>query len=389
MNGGRKILDMGGRSAIQTAIAFIIAPTKKKRHGAAKKKKEGKLNKVKSKRKASGTSDPYNYSLPFVPEKKHVKNIMDVCVHDESHCQCAKELLLESLSSNNSHVRLLVLQIIDHMFRNLEKFRQKLSNDMRNIVLLCIGNKFSANGGLPPPVKFAKFLRERFTSIFEDWYVEFGSLYKPLRIAYAYLKDKRGVKFSGTDPRKRMKIGNRFNDACSSSAAVCVSTDSWKEFSDFKRDEMCTDDMEEAIKIVEEALELLVKNQKFSGQEMAISDVYDVINKDENASDSDDEDDGWLDAETNLPLSEDSISTINNKYGLLVQKMKEYKKLIDNKYSNTIEMWMAKLGRIVSSLGGVESRVSKVKCDIDKLKGLRNRIDLLNEKYNQYEENVP
>ena len=105
--------------------------------------------------------------------------------------------------------------------------------------------------------------------------------------------------------------------------------------------------------------------------------------------DSDDEDDGWLDAETNLPLSEDSISTINNKYGLLVQKMKEYKKLIDNKYSNTIEMWMAKLGRIVSSLGGVESRVSKVKCDIDKLKDLRNRIDLLNEKYNQYEENVP
>ena len=109
-----------------------------------------------------------------------------------------------SLSSNNSHVRLLVLQIIDHMFRNLEKFRQKLSNDMRNLVLLCIGNKFSANGGLPPPVKFAKFLRERFTSIFEDWYVEFGSQYKPLRIAYAYLKDKRGVKFSGTDPRKCM-----------------------------------------------------------------------------------------------------------------------------------------------------------------------------------------
>ena len=389
MNGGRKILDMGGRSAIQTAIAFIIAPTKKKRHGASKKKKEDKLNKVKSKRKASGTSDPYNYSLPFVPEKKHVKKIMDVCVHDESHCQCAKELLLESLSSNNSHVRLLILQIIDHMFRNLEKFRQKLSNDMRNLVLLCIGNKFSANGGLPPPVKFAKFLRERFTSIFEDWYVEFGSQYKPLRIAYAYLKDKRGVKFSGTDPRKRMKISNRSNDACSSSAAVCVSTDSWKEFSDFKRDEMCTDDMEEAIKIVEEALELLVKNQKFSGQEMAISDVYNVTNKDENASDSDDEDNGWLDAETNLPLSEDSISTINNKYGLLVQKMKEYKKLIDNKYSNTIEMWMAKLGRIVSSLGGVESRVSKVKCDIDKLKALRNRIDLLNEKYNEYEENVP
>ena len=95
------------------------------------------------------------------------------------------------------------------------------------------------------------------------------------------------------------------------------------------------------------------------------------------------------DAETNLPLSEDSISTINNKYGLLVQKMKEYKKLIDNKYSNTIEIWCVKLGRIVSSLEGVESRVSKVKCDIDKLKALRNRIDLLNEKYNEYEENVP
>ena len=50
---------------------------------------------------------------------------------------------------------------------------------------------------------------------------------------------------------------------------------------------------------------------------------------------------------------------------------------------------MVKLGRIVSSLEGVESRVSKVKCDIDKLKALRNRIDLLNEKYNEYEENVP
>ena len=98
MSSGGKILDMGGRSAIQTAIAFIIAPTKKKRQGAAKKKKENKLKKVKSKRKASGTSDPYHYSLPFIPEKKHVKKIMDVCVHDESHCQCAKELLLESLS---------------------------------------------------------------------------------------------------------------------------------------------------------------------------------------------------------------------------------------------------------------------------------------------------
>ena len=133
----------------------------------------------------------------------------------------------------------------------------------------------------------------------------------------------------------------------------------------------------------------IVSAVKISGQEMATSVVYDDANKDENESGSDDENDGWLDAETNLPLSEDSISTINNKYGLLVQKMKEYKKLIDNKYSNTIEMWMAKLGRIVSSLGGVESRVSKVKCDIDKLKDLRNRIDLLNEKYNQYEENVP
>ena len=134
-----------------------------------------------------------------------------------------------------------------------------------------------------PASEVCKIFEGALSSIFEDWYVEFGSQYKPLRIAYAYLKDKRGVKFSGTDPRKRMKISNRSNDACSSSAAVCVSTDSWKEFSDFKRDEMCTDDMEEAIKIVEEALELLVKNQKFSGQEMAISDVYNVTNKDENA----------------------------------------------------------------------------------------------------------
>ena len=106
MSNGGKILDMGGRSAIQTAIAFIIAPTKKKRNGAAKKKKENRLNKLQTKRKASGTSDPYHYSLPFTPDKKYVKKIMDVCVHNESHCQCAKELLLESLSSNNSHVRL-------------------------------------------------------------------------------------------------------------------------------------------------------------------------------------------------------------------------------------------------------------------------------------------
>ena len=51
MSSGGKILDMGGRSAIQTAIAFIIAPTKKKRQGAAKKKKENKSKRQKKKEK--------------------------------------------------------------------------------------------------------------------------------------------------------------------------------------------------------------------------------------------------------------------------------------------------------------------------------------------------
>ena len=91
------------------------------------------------------------------------------------------------------------------------------------------------------------------------------------------------------------------------------------------------------------------------------------------------------DAETNLPLSKIVFQrSITNM--VCLYKMNEYKKLIDNKYSNTIEIWVVKLCRIVSSLEGVESRVSKVKCDIDKLKALRNRIDLLNEKYNEYYE---
>ena len=68
-------------------------------------------------------------------------------------------------------------------------------------------------------------------------------------------------------------------DACSSSATFMLSTDSWKEYSNFKSDEMSTDDIEDAIKIVEEALELLVKTKNL-WQEMATSVVYDDANKD-------------------------------------------------------------------------------------------------------------
>ena len=127
---------------------------------------------------------------------------------------------------------------------------------------------------------------------------------------------------------------------------------------------------------------------------------YDDNSSSNEEDDDDDDDEEWLDAETNLPLTNKTMTTttttttksiantaattINNKYSLLVQKMNEFKKLLDTKYSGNVQNWIKKLIDILKAVESSKERHFEVKMIRDKLINIRNKIDILNDKYSQF-----
>jgi hypothetical protein len=402
-------LDMGARSAIQTAIAIIIAPTKKKRQ-RSKKVNNNKKNKNKKRKPNLSLNNSTNNRIAILPDKANVKKIMDICVHSPSLCISAKELLFETVSINNSHVRLLIIQVIHHLFINLPNFRKAVAPDMRTLVLLCIGDKSITRGYLPPPAKFASFLKARFIDMFEDWHLNYGTEFKALRVAHTYMEEKCGAKFSNQNKNKRMKLnGNNGALLSSSSSSTCNMGNAWSNFHALRCDEINIEDIKDALQIVEEALNMLLINQ-----EKHIADMRSNVGKEDikttkeaentfngevynsvgNEVDDDDDDDDWLDAETNMPLTDEKQTTttfptttttsINNKFSLLVQKMNEFKKILDNRHSKNITKWIKEINTILKALRFTDKRYLEVKEMLNELLGLRNRIDILNDRYELY-----
>ena len=268
MSNSNNALDMGARSAIQTSIAMIIAPAKKKK----KKKKNVKKNihqtNNNSKKRKSATSsynsdNINNNRIVVLPDKINVKKISDVCQYNANHCISAKESLFETMTSYNSHIRLLILQVINQLFLQHEKFRKEVVNDLRNLVLLCIGDTSNLRGQLPPPAKFAKFLKDRFIDMFEDWHLNHGTDYKALRVAYTYMQEKRGIVFLNRNPNKRLRINNNNNNNNGNQKKLSSYNmeNAWRDFLSLKNDTMNIEDVEDAVKIVEEALTMLLTNQ--------------------------------------------------------------------------------------------------------------------------------
>ncbi|KAL3685460.1 hypothetical protein R1sor_003482 [Riccia sorocarpa] len=104
----------------------------------------------------------------------------------ETNVHAAFELLYDKLKKNNSQVRYLSLLLMDELFTRSKLFRSLLVPVFENFLLLSVG--FRSDYPLPPPEERAALLRKKAIEIVEKWNDMYGQHYKPLRLAYEYLK---------------------------------------------------------------------------------------------------------------------------------------------------------------------------------------------------------
>ena len=70
--------------------------------------------------------------------------------------------------------------------------------------------------------------------------------------------------------------------------------------------------------------------------------------------------------------------------GDCIEKMNEFKKILDDRHSNNITKWIKQINTILKALRFSEKRYLEAKEMLNELLDLRNRIDILNDRYELY-----
>lgn len=120
---------------------------------------------------------------PFLPIIKDV-----VRTHPSDAPRVAADCVILHLRSKDSEERLGAMLVADVLFRRSQAFRSCLVPSMEVIISNATGCK--QENPLPPPKKYAKKLPGISVKILEAWAESFGQKYKPLALAWTFVKTK-------------------------------------------------------------------------------------------------------------------------------------------------------------------------------------------------------
>ncbi|KAG6553760.1 hypothetical protein Mapa_004675 [Marchantia paleacea] len=119
-------------------------------------------------------------------DDRSLTSIKAIVRRSDANVHAAFDLLYDKLKKNHSQVRYLGLLLMDELFTRSKVFRSLLVPMFESFLLLSVG--FRSDCPLPPPQDRATLLRKKSIEVVEKWNDMFGPHYKPIRLAYDYLR---------------------------------------------------------------------------------------------------------------------------------------------------------------------------------------------------------
>ena len=293
--------DMSSRDELQVLIGRIISPVLSK----SKKRKR--------KRQQQTTIE----STPDLlhPQSDCLKKIKEICEQHEKNCESALELLVESLRTENSHVRLLILQVIHTLFTGSKYFRSIVGKMIQEIMFLCIGK--SLDRDLPPPLKLAGMLKNRFIEYFAEWHKKFGADIKHLRTGHVYMSKKRQIRFPvAAAPNATVPVPViGANDASRLGEIRILETELRQMRGSIENNIF---QMESCLSILQPSI---FDNDDSGGADTLVDMASGDLKSDSSSGEGTDNGDEWLDAETGLPAVDavEEDSTWEKRQELLME----------------------------------------------------------------------
>ncbi len=122
-----------------------------------------------------------------------MKLLKELCRTSDQNIETCFSHIFVHLEKKHSQVRLTMLGVIEELFARSKLFRSLLVEKLQQFLLLTVHPLNEEDTELPPPRMYADLLHTKALTLMLEWNSKYGSLYKPISLAFHHLKQQYKV----------------------------------------------------------------------------------------------------------------------------------------------------------------------------------------------------